>query len=129
MGSGYQPLMRSVLCKYFLRFPSRLSALPMASCAVEKLSESMGPHLFAVGLRSKSLVARPVPGSAVASGVLPFLVSPRLSDPAGTPKRPRFLFRSAVGTPSLSHSAGTREHSLSDGEEREEAFGRGLGRT
>lgn len=58
-----------------------------------------------------------VRGSAVSSGVLQFLVSLRLSDPAGTPKQPRFLFPSAVGTPFFSHSAGMREHSLPDGEE------------
>lgn len=70
--------MRSVFCKYFLLFLSRLLVLPMASLAVRKLSG----HLFAFGLKSKTLVARPVSGlsgvrgSAVSSGVLQFLVSP-----------------------------------------------------
>lgn len=53
----------------------------------------------------------------MSSRVLQFLVSPRLSDPAGTPKQPRFLFPSTVGNPFFSHSAGMQEHSLPDGEE------------
>lgn len=133
----YQPLMRSVFCKYFLLFLSRLLVLPMAPFAVQKLSESMCPHLFAFGLKSKKLGARPVPGSAV-SGARPcppgfysfwspfdslIQRAPRSSRASFFLQRwgPHF-FRIQQGCGSTAFLTGRSR------EEREEAFGRVLGR-